>query len=276
MAQFEVINVGYPLHVHIAGCPDLKTDTRYRGVVRGWLIEGEDVASAIRAETKNLNSQFDQLYAEDELFRAFPCCKSNAPPRLCGNRGKGDHGNTARPTHYPHAVRIADETEVLVALRRHATTFPKGFTRYMVEERVAIPRDRVISAIGRLMDKGLVLLRRRKGACWYYADPGKMPHDDIPGRPADAPTLNSGASGAVDIPLQPQKATGIQESPVVDILTNLSFVVSRLSDWSDAARAMAVTSIGPDVRHYQNTAENYDVLIGKLGEVADRIREVCK
>jgi hypothetical protein len=72
--KFEVMNLGYPLHVHAANCKDL-SGPKYRGRERGWMIEGETVNEAVAEETKELNSQFDSPYTQDELFKIFPCCR---------------------------------------------------------------------------------------------------------------------------------------------------------------------------------------------------------
>jgi hypothetical protein len=71
--RFEVINHGYPLHVHAADCPDLHKGKNAR-VEKGYVISGFTVQDAVKEETASLNEQFDRPYSEAELFRVFPCC----------------------------------------------------------------------------------------------------------------------------------------------------------------------------------------------------------
>jgi hypothetical protein len=67
---FTVINTGYPMEVHKAGCRDIAKKARDNH----WNIEGEDVTAAVAAEAAHLNSQFDNEYAVEELFEIYPCC----------------------------------------------------------------------------------------------------------------------------------------------------------------------------------------------------------
>ena len=72
--KYEVMNLGYPLHVHAEKCKDLN-GPKYRGRDRGWFIEGVNVQEAVKKEAASLNEQFDSPYTEEELFKVFPCCK---------------------------------------------------------------------------------------------------------------------------------------------------------------------------------------------------------
>lgn len=72
--KFVIVNVGYPLHVHAAGCRDLG-GRKYQGAAKDWRIEGATVDEAVKAETAELNSQFDHPYEQDELFTIYPCCR---------------------------------------------------------------------------------------------------------------------------------------------------------------------------------------------------------
>ena len=72
--KFEVINNGYPLEVHRAGCRNIAKKLRGRGS-DGWLIEGDTVDSAVALETETLNSQFDAPYKSTDLFTIYPCCR---------------------------------------------------------------------------------------------------------------------------------------------------------------------------------------------------------
>lgn len=74
MAKFVILNTGYPMQVHRVGCQDLsKRDLR--GMPQDWIAEGETVDAALAPELVELNSQFDNEYTRDELFRVLPCCK---------------------------------------------------------------------------------------------------------------------------------------------------------------------------------------------------------
>ena len=71
MKTFVVIRTDYPMEVHALGCADL---TRKR-LSTDWKIEGDTVDAAVAAETKHLNSEFDDEYAQSDLFRILPCCR---------------------------------------------------------------------------------------------------------------------------------------------------------------------------------------------------------
>ena len=75
------------------------------------------------------------------------------------------------------AQNIADDVRVLVILRAHHSRFPRGLTPAMITERTipSLPGRRVTDAIGRLLDRKLVRIERRRGVPYYRA----MPWSDV-------------------------------------------------------------------------------------------------
>jgi hypothetical protein len=69
--KFQVLRTDYPMEVHAVGCSH---NSRKR-LPLDWTIEGETVEAAVAAAAAELNSQFDNEYPVDQLFRILPCCQ---------------------------------------------------------------------------------------------------------------------------------------------------------------------------------------------------------
>src|SRR5208282_2843248 len=71
--QLVVMNGNYPMEVHARGCRDLNMP-KYRRAPQDWIITGNTVEEAVKKAADELNSQFDDAYDVEDLFRVMPCC----------------------------------------------------------------------------------------------------------------------------------------------------------------------------------------------------------
>lgn len=71
--QLVVMNGGYPMEVHAKGCRDLNMP-KYRRAPQDWILTGDTVEAAVKTAADELNSQFDEPYDVEDLFRVMPCC----------------------------------------------------------------------------------------------------------------------------------------------------------------------------------------------------------
>src|SRR5208282_5727533 len=73
LMQLVVMNGNYPMEVHARGCRDLNMP-KYRRAPQDWIITGNTVEEAVKKAADELNSQFDDAYDVEDLFRVMPCC----------------------------------------------------------------------------------------------------------------------------------------------------------------------------------------------------------
>lgn len=75
MRTFTIVRTDYPMEVHAAGCRDIRRNATPEEIREPWNITGETVEEAVEREAAELNSQFDNVYPTEELFRILPCAR---------------------------------------------------------------------------------------------------------------------------------------------------------------------------------------------------------
>jgi hypothetical protein len=87
--RLVVMNGGYPMEVHKENCRDMNMP-KYRHAPKDWVLTGNTVDEAVEVAAKELNSQFDEPYDTEDLFRVMPCCRKKTAAELSGRGGGSD------------------------------------------------------------------------------------------------------------------------------------------------------------------------------------------
>lgn len=77
---YLVVNQEYPMEVHATGCTCRKLQANIAANGK-WPITGATVQAAVAVAAADLNNDFDNKYAVNELFRIMPCCKATKAPQ---------------------------------------------------------------------------------------------------------------------------------------------------------------------------------------------------
>lgn len=89
LPRFVVMNGGYPMEVHKENCRDMNMP-KYRHAPKDWVLTGNTVDEAVEVAAGELNSQFDEPYDTEDLFRVMPCCRKKTAAELAGRGGGED------------------------------------------------------------------------------------------------------------------------------------------------------------------------------------------